>query len=967
MRRKVENGRIDIRSYEWQRRNWDLFDRVGVVSYGIGTLTYNTLSKAQVIPALLPENPNDDPEPIESGLEVDLVNSLEGPFGGASEIVATGAVNLQIAGESYLLGNDDGYSIYSSEQLRLMGQSTVLMGSDGRISGKLTDDDWVARLWRPHPRFREMPLAPLTAVADDCLEWLLLSRKSRGSLRTRLSAGYMFIPSEIDAVPLTEFVPEEGEEAEDEWVEPYGANMPEGSPLMAELIEVMTAPLKDEDDLAGVVPWLLRGPGDQGQNIKYEPWRRSEEETADHERRLELTRSIATGLDWPVEKILGMGDSSFWNAWEIDQSAFEEHMDPLLQLALRSLTTGWFRIALQEFGGMSEEEARKRILWRDLSAFQKEPDWTTAHEAHEAMVISDEALRRYGRFLDEDAPDEEELERRKPPAPVVAPAEEEAPSADDPGPAQPSDEEGEDVAASAEIRAALTPVDSMQRVATRLAAIDSGLLTRITSAADRELNRALEKAGARMRSQVVNRDEGRLAAVKEVGNMALGRHLGRKYVRESLQLEDADLVPPGTFRALEQDTARWIEQAQTAAYTEVSSLAAEAKRNEEQEEEDRNAAVDLIIGLLTGLAISRLFTSASTPDEGEVPTTIVPPHEVMQAISIAGGGSMTSPVASQFDQGIGNGIRTREWLEEAGFFTEAYRWNYGDPSARNTNFEPHRSLDGIEFSEWSDPALTSRGGWPGVSHYHPQDHGGCLCSYERIFCEAVLAAAEGNPCGPARPSPAFAAEPEWAPTMSRMQAEAWAGKSAIEIDLYHGTADAASVRRDGFKLSQLGRGSGNGGLMGAGHYFAPVQSQAYGGWGSTLTVKAKVDRIAYFDPDSREFWRANEAAKIASFGDHARTALESVKDEVVGGKWTVGELIGDMNDDYLGRIANTFRDETYGREHVIRQVLMDDGYDAVVWRRPGVKNPGAADLPAGKDEWLEIAIFRDDAIVVVDE
>lgn len=126
-RRVVRDGRLDIRSYEWQKRNWELFDRVGVVSYGIGTLTYNTLSKAQIIPALLPENPNDDPEPIEDGLEVELLDSLRGRYGEAPDITATAAVNFQVGGEAWLWGNAESeYDILSTEQLQQMGQSTVI-------------------------------------------------------------------------------------------------------------------------------------------------------------------------------------------------------------------------------------------------------------------------------------------------------------------------------------------------------------------------------------------------------------------------------------------------------------------------------------------------------------------------------------------------------------------------------------------------------------------------------------------------------------------------------------------------------------------------------------------------------------------------------------------------------------------------------------------------------------------------
>lgn len=723
-RRKVKNGRIDIRTFEWQKRNWDLLDRVGVVGYGMG-LTHNTLSKAQIIPAILPNNPDEDPEPSTAPDEIDLINAFRGPFGEAPDLVATAGVNFGVAGEAYVLGTpEEGYDIVSSEQLQQLSTQAVLLGPDGQVQRKLTDDDYVARIWRAHPRFREMPHAQLTAAADDCLEWLLLSRKARGHLRTRLSAGYLFIPNEINPAKMQEFVTEEGEEAEGEWEEPNGANM-DADELMEELIAIMTRPLLDEDDLAGVVPWLLRGPGEAGQHIRQEAWRRSDEEQADSERRMELIKTIGGALDWPVEKVLGMGDSSYWNAWQIDASSFEEHFEPGLRGILRSLTIAWYRPMLEEMG-MSPEEARKRIMWRDLSAFQPEPDFDQAAVAHERLVISDEALRRYGRFdEDRDAPDEAELERRKPVI-IEAPVEEESTPE---GGAEPGSDEAEDVAAS--LVAASTQERDAERLAGRLASIDHGLLTRITSAADRELNRALTQAGARIRSKVVNKEEASI--LKDTPNELVGRHLGALYVRQTLQLEDGDLIPPGTFRQLERDLERWIRQAQDAAADEVESFTGQVLRNESDEEEGASTAVALIIGILVALALGRLFTSRPSPDEGEIAETSIPPNEIMEALSVAGGAGMVAPIGNTFDQGIGNGQRVREWMEAAGFFTEGYRWSYGDPSARDANFEPHRRLDGTEFVSWEESALANIGGWPGVSHYYPQDHGGCLCSYERIF------------------------------------------------------------------------------------------------------------------------------------------------------------------------------------------------------------------------------------------
>ena len=72
----------------------------------------------------------------------------------------------------------------------------------------------------------------------------------------------------------------------------------------------------------------------------------------------------------------------------------------------------------------------------------------------------------------------------------------------------------------------------------------------------------------------------------------------------------------------------------------------------------------------------------------------------------------------------------------AGITFEGWRWDYGDGS-RRTNFEPHRNLDGVEFTSWDDPKLGNAAGlWPYVSYWSPSDHIGCQCTTSRTGAKA---------------------------------------------------------------------------------------------------------------------------------------------------------------------------------------------------------------------------------------
>lgn len=61
-----------------------------------------------------------------------------------------------------------------------------------------------------------------------------------------------------------------------------------------------------------------------------------------------------------------------------------------------------------------------------------------------------------------------------------------------------------------------------------------------------------------------------------------------------------------------------------------------------------------------------------------------------------------------------------------GFAVPRWRWEYGD--AERQAFPPHQDIDGIEFEGWQDDQLVNGEAWPYVTHFYPGDHAGCRCS-----------------------------------------------------------------------------------------------------------------------------------------------------------------------------------------------------------------------------------------------
>jgi hypothetical protein len=48
-------------------------------------------------------------------------------------------------------------------------------------------------------------------------------------------------------------------------------------------------------------------------------------------------------------------------------------------------------------------------------------------------------------------------------------------------------------------------------------------------------------------------------------------------------------------------------------------------------------------------------------------------------------------------------------------------------------FEPHQELDGVTFTDWSDPVLANTGSFPAGGYYIPGDHGGCQCDVAPVI------------------------------------------------------------------------------------------------------------------------------------------------------------------------------------------------------------------------------------------
>jgi len=719
-----------IEEQPWEDRAWEVYDRLPEVHYGV-QIRRGIAERFDYFPA---RRTDPTSEPIRVGLELEdedgnkisppesdsKIEDLLDAEGGTEmlrRVVTELVAHFDIAGRAYLVAfmEDDErtWKVLSTQELRKKTSDTKTyerLDADGNASGEEIDDENVFVVWRPHPRNARKPDSPLRASLEVAEQLILLNREMRARSLSRLSAGILGVPDSMDFEA-------DDEEDEDEILT-----------FEQELTDRMTRPITDAGSASSVVPWVVTGDAEDLPALRHITFDRDWDVSRDD--REELIRRLANGMDLPPEILLGLADVNHWTAWQVNESAVTQHVDPTVRLILDSLTTGWFVPLL----AAANIDTAGIVLWRDLTPAIVPADRTQQHfEALGAGLIGFDAAREHLGYDSDEKPDLDELEligwltgrgdpskggpvdigsgttRREPP-------EEEGP------PQEQTPPEQEATAAAAVPRHDVS-LDTLSQ-------LDQLVLDFTLTTCEAALDAVIARAAARLRSQAQGNSQLK-AAVRGLDNQQLGQ-----FAHKSPHLFQSDeVVKREDFASvLTRIRARWA-RTRTAAREFLSDLIEQPVAASPDEQLDLDQGIDSLAGVLFAAAIAALFTPGGDPDPadvGEVRDLRLPVSEIRNSMSVAGGGAARYEPGAAWEL-IANGRHTTETLQRFGAAQLTFTWNYGDPGSRVTNFLPHRRLHGVTFSEWDDERLTvtSDGAWTGVSHYRPGDHRGCLCTYTR--------------------------------------------------------------------------------------------------------------------------------------------------------------------------------------------------------------------------------------------
>lgn len=381
------------RTEKWQEEVWRFHDTLGEFNYGVGWRA-SMLSRVRLRAARLKPG-SDEPEIVTSGTAADLMMLLAGGVAGQSQLMRRLTVQLDLPGEGYLVGEQDGkterWQVRSVDEIRVQGRKYQVMDEESATTGQdwrdLAKEHHVVRVWRPHDRYFHMADSPARSARDVMRELELVNRKITAEYLSRLaSAGLLLLPDEL-SFPVREEFEEEP------------------NPLMAEWIEIAATAINNPGTASAVVPIPLVGPAEAIDKVKHVDFTLKIDDKI-IERRDSAIKRLATKLDMPAEVLLGMGDVNHWGQWQLEESGLKTHIAPTAELICDALTRGYLQPRLDASG----EDPAAWVVWYDMSELALSPDRSgNATLAYDRLELSGSAYRRELGFDEEDAPENDEL------------------------------------------------------------------------------------------------------------------------------------------------------------------------------------------------------------------------------------------------------------------------------------------------------------------------------------------------------------------------------------------------------------------------------------------------------------------------------------------------------------------------------------------------------------------------------
>ena len=414
--------RIKAAQQAWQGSAWRMFDKLAEIHYP-GSYVGSTMGRFMWPIGVIPEDDvtaqpvavtAKDRTDLDRAAE-DIMFAFEGPLGGASALARLYGINMTVAADGWLVGEDeriDGVPTTSWEFLSVEELRPTDEGKYHRFSysGSILDDGYepstIRRFWQAHPARTQMADSSMNSLLDDCERLIILNNSMRARIVSRLAqAGIVFVPSELQIHGAPQAPAGDGQKVSD----PFMAK------FMTDIEKAVTDPTGNG---GGVTPIGVRGPATAGEAIRFITMDRTIDRV-EMELRAELRANIAGGLFLPPEAQTGMGDSTHWQAWGINDSTYqhilplaEDWGDGVTRQYLWPLLRSWNRDPKGGKSRFSESDIRRRVVMPDGSKVITHPNMAEdLRQLNDRIIVKDSALLRHAGIDEGEIPSEEEALR----------------------------------------------------------------------------------------------------------------------------------------------------------------------------------------------------------------------------------------------------------------------------------------------------------------------------------------------------------------------------------------------------------------------------------------------------------------------------------------------------------------------------------------------------------------------------
>lgn len=314
----------------WQSRVLDYYESLGEVRYA-SQFYARMLARINIYPATLDED--GQLSQIEDGLPVELLDRIQDPGGGRSQIQGAYGRLMFVTGEGVLFGS----SIETEKERWRFLWLDEIKEENGRTfrvdKNKAIVEEGVAyRMWRPSPRHSDVADSPLRSVQEICEELILLTKAVQATALTRLTNGLLLLPQEISPGSA----------------EPIGDEDPENNPFMNDLIEHFTGQIENPGGAEARVPPIVEGSYEYLDRVRWMQLHDPQTDYLEKELRMEAIKRLALGLDFPPEVLLGMTDANHWTAKQVVHDMWRSHGAPIAEQFCDDLAEAYLRPALEE-------------------------------------------------------------------------------------------------------------------------------------------------------------------------------------------------------------------------------------------------------------------------------------------------------------------------------------------------------------------------------------------------------------------------------------------------------------------------------------------------------------------------------------------------------------------------------------------------------------------------------------------